>query len=278
MSSVTNDQLRRLLLNQSAPEERERLEEAILMEEDVAERLREQEFDLVDDYVNQRLNAADRGEMERNFLITPERVVTARVARALAARHPRSAADSKARKPLRVWRVNRLQAFATAAGLAAVVFMVHWGLNINSRGTAPPAGAGIQAKPTEPLVAPMQESTIFQSVTLLADANRGESKTVLHLGPGDSAIRLQLEVPEPKQGALYAVELGSVSRAHLFFASDLPVQSAGAYRFVEVTVPKDAFGPGARTITLRTRGSSMESPLVYRWQIESVQNGGAPKK
>ena len=278
MSSVTNEQLRRLLLKQSAPEELERLEAAILMENDVAERLREQEFDLVDDYVNERLNAADRAEMERNFLTTPERLVSLRVARALAARQPRSAADSSARKPLRVWRVNRLQAFASAAGLAAVVFMVHWGLNIKSRGTAPPAGAQMQAKPTEPLVAPLQESTVLQSVTLLADANRGESKPIVHLGPGDSAVRLQLEVPEPKQGALYAVELGSESRAHLFFASDLPVQSAGAYRFVEVTVPKEALGPGGRTITLRTGGSSEESPLVYRWQIESVQNGGAPKK
>jgi hypothetical protein len=285
MSSVTNDQLRRLLLGQLGPDERERLEEATLMQDGFAERLREEEFDLVDDYVAGRLAAADRNDFEKNFLITPERSLAVRVARAFAAQRDVTQADSSSRKPSSYRRTGRFQTFATAAGLLAVACTAYWGMSINRPGGSAtpgsldvPASADTRASFSRPTDPPMQAPLSFQTITLLADANRGGSRPLLHLEPGNSTVRLQLEVPEQQGTALYSVELGSPSQGHLFFVSDLPMQRAGAYGFVELTVPAEALGPGARTITLRLAGSSEPEPPEYRWQIDSVQAGGVQKK
>ena len=281
MSPVTDDQLRKLLLQQLAPDEVGRLEAATLMEEGVAERLREQEFDLIDDYVHGRLSGADRRDVESNVLITPERLVTLEVARALAAQSRPTAAALSPRKPARHWRPNRFQTLATlaAAGLAAVAFIPHWGFYVSQPvGSASPAGAFTPALPATPAALPVQASGTVPTITLLADADRGGLRPVVHLGSRNSVVRLQAEVPEPRRASSYSIELLSAAGARLFSAADLAIRGAGAYRFVEAMVPAEALGPGARTVTLRVDGSSENEPPEYRWQIDTVQDGGAQKK
>jgi hypothetical protein len=279
MSSVTDDQLRKLLLKQVAPDEIERLEEATLREDGVAERLREQEFDLIDDYVQGRLTQADCGDVERNLLITPERLLTLQVARALAAQHRITGADFGSHKTARYWRPNRFRTFAAlAAGLTAVAFIPHWGSYFDQPGAASPVSALTPVRPSTPAILPMQASSTIATITLLADADRGGSRPAIHLGSGGSAVRLQAEVPEPRKGSSYSIELISADGTRLFSAGDLKIRGAGAYRFVEVTVPAEALGPGARIVTLRVGGSSEKEPPEYRWQFETVQEGGAQKK
>jgi hypothetical protein len=281
VSSITDDQLRKLLLQQLAPGEIERLEDAALIEDGVAERLREQEFDLIDDYVHGRLTGADRRDVERNLLTTPERLMSLRVARALAEQRRSSTADAGSRKPARQWRPNRVQLFATlaAAALAAVAFIPQWGSYFKQPGgSASPPGTFTPAPLPAHAALPMQASAAIPNVTLLADADRGRSRPVVHLVSGDPAVRLQAEVPEPKKASLYSLEVVSAAGTRLFSASDLMIRVAGAYRFVEVIVPAEALGPGARTITLRAEGSSEGEAPAYRWQIDTVQEGGAQKK
>jgi hypothetical protein len=266
MSSVTNDQLRRLLLKQLTPDEIERLEEATLREDGVAERLLEAEFDLIDDYVLGRLRSVDCADVEKNFLITPERRVTLEVARALAAQRRLNAAALGSRKPARNWWPNHRRTLATlfAAGLAAVAFIPQWRVHLREPGAAFPAATA----PTAPMTSPMQAAGTLPTVTLLADAVRGGSRPVVHPRLGTTAIRLQAEVPGPAKNA-YSIELLSATGTRLFFASHLAIRVAGPYRFVEVTVPAEAIGPGARTVTLRVDGSSEQDSPEYRWQIEA---------
>jgi len=125
MTKALDRQLRQLLLRQLAPEDVARMEEAILMEDGVAERLREEEFDLIDDYVQGRLSTAERADMERYVLTTPERMASLRVARALAAQRPVAAAEPVRSAPRAHWKSNRMLPVATllAAGIAGVALI-----------------------------------------------------------------------------------------------------------------------------------------------------------
>jgi hypothetical protein len=277
MSAFTNEQLRRLLLRQLAPVEIERLEQAMLLEDGVAERLREEEFDLVDDYVHGRLSTTDGSDFDRNFLITPERFVTLRVARAMAAQRHLNPAGSSTGKRAKYWRPSRFQAFATAAGLAAVALLGYWDVGLR-RPVPSAADVSTRALPAPPAPVAAQPPETLTTVTLLADTNRGGAKAVLHLGSGHEAIRLQVEVPEPQAQALYSVEVGSAMEPRLLYAPKLAIRGAGVYRYVELTAPAEALGPGSRTVTLRIDGADADSTPQFRWQIESDQAGATQKK
>jgi hypothetical protein len=160
-----------------------------------------------------------------------------------------------------------------------VAFIPHWGLYVNQPGgRAPPAGASTSVRHPTPATPPMQASGTIPTITLLADADRGGSRPVIHLGSGNPEVRLQAEVPEPQKEASYSIELVSAGGTRLFSAAALAIRGAGAYRFVEVTVPAEALGPGARTVILRVDGASEGEPPEYRWQIDSVQDGSERKK
>jgi hypothetical protein len=64
----------------------------------------------------------------------------------------------------------------------------------------------------------------------------------------------------------------------VFAVSDLAVRVAGRYRFVEATVPAEAFGSGIRTISLRAAEAADVTAPEYRWQIEILRDGTEQKK
>jgi hypothetical protein len=263
MKPVTNEQLRKLLLRQLPTEEVAQVEEAILREEGVAERLREEEFDLIDDYVRGKLAATERADMERYVLTTPEHIESLQVARALAA--PRTEALVRPK-----WRGRRALPLGAllAAGLAAVVVIPHWGVH---RGTSSPPAMVSAALPS---VEPVPDQTL----TLLADTRRGGSMPLIRLTSDAVTVRLQTEVPGPPRNAWYSIRMDDAAGRTVFEKSHLTTHVAGPYTFVEASVPVEAFGSGVRNVSLTVDGAAATAAPDYRWQINTVRESTAQKK
>jgi hypothetical protein len=81
MMIPTDAQLREFLLRRTPPEDAARVEEAIIVQDGVAERLRSEEFDLIDEYAANRLSAEDRTVVERHLLTSAENLHSLRIAR-----------------------------------------------------------------------------------------------------------------------------------------------------------------------------------------------------
>jgi len=101
----------------------------------------------------------------------------------------------------------------------------------------------------------------------------------VRLASGMLAVRLQAEVPGPARDVAYALQVDDAAGRRVFEVSGLAVRVAGRYRFVEVSVPAEALGPGARTISLRAAGGAADgTPPEYRWQIDTLRDGTEQKK
>jgi len=263
MSPVTNEQLRKLLLRHLPPEEVARMEEAILMEDGVAERLRAEEFDLIDDYVRGKLAETERADMERYVLTTPEHVESLRVARALAAQRPEAVV-----RPRRNRRRALSGAALLAAGLAAVAVIPHWSADI-----------GTSSVPVViPGAPPSVELVPDQTITLLTDTSRGGSRPVVRLASDAMAVRLQTEVPGPPGNASYSIRVDDGAGTRVFEKSHLATHVAGRYTFVEAVVPAVVFGSGARTVFLTVDGAVAATAPEYHWVITTVRDDAVQKK
>jgi hypothetical protein len=275
MNLVTNEQLRKLLLRHLPPEEVARLEEAILTEEGIAERLRDEEFDLIDDYVRGKLAETERADMERYVLTTPEHVESVRLARALAAQRPAGEAASRLRSLAALTSTtvqaprkrNRLLPIGAllAAGLAVVVIIPHWNVDLGRSLTAP-ASEGGAAPLSEP---PVVERAPDQTVVLLADTSRGGVRPMVHLSSEAVSVRVQTEVPGPAKDVSYVMRVDDTTGGPIYERPHLSTRVAGRYTFVEAVISAEVLGSGARTISLAVDG--MTSP-EYRWQIDIVRD------
>ena len=81
--AFSDDLIRRFLLGRLSSTEQTSLEESLFIDEELEPRVRLAEFELTDDYVFARLNAADRERFDRKFLISADRKQTLNVSRAL---------------------------------------------------------------------------------------------------------------------------------------------------------------------------------------------------
>jgi hypothetical protein len=281
MTPVTNEQLRKLLLRHLTPEEVARMEKAILTEEGVAERLREQEFDLVDDYVRGKLAEAERADLEQYVLNTPEQVESLRIARGLAAQRPAGvAASAMVRVPRKHPKLLPVAALL-AAGLAAVVVIPHWGVDLGSSSTVHTSSegglvsAGSSASAVDSSAPPSVERIPDQTIILLTDTNRGGARPVVHLASDALTVRLQTEVPGPPRDVSYSLRVVDASGTPVFEKSHLSTRTAGPYTFVEAAIPADALGAGSRTIFLTVDGAAGATTPEYRWQIDTVRDGAS---
>jgi hypothetical protein len=282
---MTDVKLRQFLLRQLPTNITERLEEAILLEDGFAERLRGEEFDLLDDYAASRLTAQDAAAVERYLLGSAENLNSIRVARALE----RHAGVGRAFEPEQAgptlvgaqgrWSRRRVSSMALllAACLAAVVLIPAW-LMLPNR---PNSGAAVRDVPTVgpaagslPGLAPAVELPV---ITLLTDINRGAKRPSLKFNTGATAIRLQVEVPEQAPETLYSIHIKDTTGRRLLESNALTVHAAGPYRFVEAVVPVAALGPGDRTVLLTESGAADSAPPKFTWQVTGVVNSSFPK-
>jgi hypothetical protein len=247
--TTDDDTLRALLLHQLPERDMTKHSERILLEEDFAERLQDVESDLLEDYARGRLTSEDRAAVERYLLVSTTQRERARTAHALGhlTRSPRSD-----RRLLLRWTVP------TAALLAA-------GL------------AGIYLAPAlvSQWIGPLDASaTSTQNVTLLADSTRSRSIHTLHINPGASQIRLQLEITGASADKFYRLVIaGEAASPGL---PDSPVQTldhlapsqSGPYRFVEVTMPVRMLARGSYRLTLTPAAPSQSPQDFYDWWLQ----------
>ena len=86
MTLDSQHDLRRLALRRYHAGELALLEERVMVQEGYAERLREAEYDLLDDYAAGRLDAGERADVERHLLAAADGESSLRLARAMVAR------------------------------------------------------------------------------------------------------------------------------------------------------------------------------------------------
>jgi hypothetical protein len=254
MTIMTDAQLRQFLLGKLATDETARVEEAIFLEEGFAERLREMELDLLDDYAWSRLTAADAASVERHLLGSIENRRSVQIARA---RHPGAAS----RRPAQLaWLATLL-----AACVIAIAVIPRW--REPSPQVEPPASSPNRASvPGTGLAA----ASALRIVSLLADVSRGAARPSITVGVGASAVRLQAEVPEETPDSLYTLLIRDASGHTLFDQGALAVHQAGPYRFVEAVVPAAALAPGDRTVLLTKSGAAAGSGASFQWQVTGV--------
>jgi hypothetical protein len=278
MTTPSDAQLREFLLRRLPAQEAARLEDAIIVTDGVAERLRDEEFDLIDAYAAGCLDAEDRADVERHLLTSVENVHSLRMARLLnrqsAPRRPISTMSTSTRirsMGRRRW-VSLVVPLGTvlAAGLVAVALIPDW--NRNSRHTGMIRTAAPSEAPSAlPSPAPDAADSI-PIVTLLAEVNRGSGSPILHWKADAASVRLQAEVPGPDRNTHYLVRVYDAAGRPLFEAAALSAHTAGRYRFVDTILPSAVLGPGARTIALQSSDGAEDAAAVYTWHVVGALN------
>lgn len=294
----TDVQFREFLLRRMAPQDAARFEEAIILEEGVAERLREEEFDLLDDYAAGRLSGEDRADVERHLLTSVEITHSLRVSRLLAREtgshetpmlgeappSGRAGGTEPAEKTARRHRWTGRYAAAgalLAAGIAAVAvfpFRERPPLGpldappraVGSAGSANSGNAGDLTERSA-VPGPAAPEPAASVLTLLAEASRGvgpaDARPTLHWRAGVAFLHLQVEVPDPVRDVGYSIQVSDAAGHRLFSGEPQTVHTAGRYRFIDSVVPSAAMGPGDRTISLRAADAAAGTPAKYTWRV-----------
>lgn len=285
-------QLRRFLLGQLASDQAVRVEEAVLMEEGFAERLREAEFDLLDDYAHARLGTAEAAAVERHLLGSEENRRSVRIARALrlqgaatepgATAKPRATERAGAPPPQRMnpppasrRRPSQMAWVASllAACVIAIAVIPRWrSAPVSATSLAPPGLVSRAAQAPEP-----SPANRLRTVSLLADVNRGAARASITVATGTAPVRLQAEVTDATPDSQYSLSIENEAGRRLFDASALAVHAAGPYRFVEAVVPAAVLAPGDRTVVLTKSGAEAGSTSNFRWHLTGVVDSAAAK-
>ena len=100
--------IRQYLLGELTPEERERVEERLLTEDDYFAEFQLLKEELIDQYAEGVIAGRERERFERHFLTTPDRHLSLRLAQALSAYPAPSSEQTRAKKvaparPLFAW-------------------------------------------------------------------------------------------------------------------------------------------------------------------------------
>jgi hypothetical protein len=249
--------LRRYLLGRMSEAEEAWVERAYLGSDEALEELRVHEDELIEDYLANGLDAAERDRFERHFLASPGRLERLVFLRALADR----AAPGKALPPARSTRAW----VPAAAGLAAVA--VAGVLAARALGPrqppaetpAPPAApapaASVPGGPSS-VTPPAAPATV--SVSLRAPAVRGEADVpVVDTG---AAAQVSLEVPlDPRDPyRAYRARVTAPDGADAFLSPWQPSRGGAALR---VVVPSSALRAGRHVLVVEGAGEEGEEPV-----------------
>ncbi|MGA9343382.1 MAG: hypothetical protein WBV61_13740 [Rhodanobacteraceae bacterium] len=274
-------ELRNWLLHRLSETGAQAFEQRVLIEDEFASRVEEAEYDLVDDYANDRLDDSDRSAVENYLLATAasrERLWSARALAQLRAAGQKSLPDltqsvakRDARKASRFARASRtpqsqrdsrhrwrrhVAAFGAIAALAVVVLVL--GVRVERDRMGAPAMISLAA-PSSDIV----------NLTLLASTERGADQTRrLTIPRTATAIRLQLEIERPAAQARYQLTVADGNRI-VFAAHNLKVRQAGPYAFVEAMAPAHLLAPGIRRISLAQQGGEQ---ALAQWTVRLARS------
>jgi hypothetical protein len=288
LNNVTLDSqhdLRRLALRRYHAAELTVLEERLMLEDGYAERLREAEYDLIDDYAAGRLDAGERADVEHHLLAGSDGVLSLRVAHAMAAR--RQGANPASLPPMvpppvgpvrdvrattgHGWRGLRALRWQGLAAVLVATLAITYQLRLPAiRGTegVPPTQAGPSLPPAQTTAPTADVSGEVLTVSLALDQTRGEAERVVHMGPSVRRVRVQAEVGEAEIGDTYAVEVSDAAAATHTVAKGLSPRVAGPYRFVEVTIPREQWPAGVVDVRVRDEQRREDSPRSWSLRVE----------
>ena len=216
MTEPTDEALRDWMLGRLSSAEAEALEQRVLGDDAFGARLQDVETDLLDDLAANRLTAEERAAALARFTATPRARWRLRIARALArlAKPGAASVAHRARRTAETPHARRRRGWIAAAlGVAAAIAIVVTGLNLRS------------------------PDARLATITLLADRQRGVEDASIAVPRTAASVRLQLEVDDAGDASRFALEIEEAGRV-VYGAAGLAPRTAGAYRFVEVDVPK----------------------------------------
>ncbi len=298
MSGISDDRSRQYLLHRLPEAEAVQFEECILEEEGCAERLREAEDDLLDDYAAGRL-AIDEGEAVERFLLhSPDGRQRLRFARAFAAmaresgssdaatesisgRNARANAPEAPPHVVRTFRARKWIAplgLLMAASVAFALFVVP-AVRRSTPASALPGDLSKEEPVTAPpgTAAPRPDQATPYAVLLLAETQRGSGDAQrIAIPSGAEQVQLQLEVGDrpstPGQSTSYRVTVRDLDGQQLFVSDSLAAREVAAYRIVETVVPARVLGTGERRVFL-TRVERDAAVPVFDWNIALLVGG-----
>lgn len=260
----SGERLRSYLLGELAEHERLRLDQRLLTDDDVAERVRLAEAQLIDEYVAGELDARTAGVFHTQFLKTDARREQVRLTAALRDYSAVSETAKAVRRPVakRSWRERFTELFAlkpgpawAAAGSFALLVLVlglAWYLSRQSRqseapvahqppvntasppATETPAIAQVPPVPSPQLKPPPSEPPVaVASFVLLPGALRGPGEmTRVAVPRGERAIlRLSLVLEDPASGT-YRVELANADGQTVTVRDHLKPRANGQTKIV----------------------------------------------
>jgi hypothetical protein len=280
MSTPTPEQLRSLLLHRLPEDEAQRLEEQLMQDAEVADLLRHEETDLVDDYAAGRLAAGDRQAFEQHLLADPgirQRVKVARALQDIAAKRAaevgpdgrlhgsRGGAVSAAKpRPWNRWPVRAAAVFVLCVFAVGLLMRGNRQAEIPAPPSQGPAPA-IAAQTPDAALDTGPTDVPPPSIVLLADVQRGGGPQVVQARPGAAPVRLQAEATSSDSSVSYRLSITDEAGGPVFSAQDLRPLEAGGYVFVEVSIPGGTLGTGRRTVTLQPQQLGVES---FTWQLD----------
>ena len=268
MRDPTDKILRDWVLHRLPEIQADALEQRLMLDDAIAAQLQDAQHDLIDDYARGRLDAVDRGAVEKYLLCTRADLHRLHLAQGLAREGARrdveiatgadatrtatsgqpSRAQPNASRPRRRKHAVAGGAIAAAILLASVF---SW-RSVHDGAFAPPDVAAPGA------------IGVTANVTLLANTERGTGDaTVLTIPGAASTVRLQVEVERPQAGALYVVSVLDAGQP-AYAARNLALHQAEPYAFVEVVVPAYLMVGETRRISLARQGSAQ---IAAHWAI-----------
>ncbi|MDR3416865.1 MAG: hypothetical protein P4L83_11825 [Nevskia sp.] len=237
--SLSDEDLRALLLRQLPEIVADAIEQRLIVDDGLAERVRQIEYELLDAYARDRLTPADRAAVRQHLLRTADDRKRVQIARALAQMAPRE----NRRRSLFARIFDRPAGPPWGALLAGAAAFATLLTLLLLRQPLAPAGAGGK---------PMPESTApAYTVSLLAGVTRGTDHLEIRVPAGVGQVRLQAEVDDPVADAHYRLQLSDAAGSVLLSVPDLALRYAGRHAYVEAPVARRIFCCGRRRLVLR---------------------------
>ncbi len=256
MTETPEGTLRNLLLHRLSAEQSERLEERLLLEEQLADQLEAEETDLLDDFTRGRLSAEDAARVERYLLASADASRRVAFARALSRmRDPELPQVAKRTFSSRLLIPE--VAFGAAACLLVIGLTV---LHLWQKQNADRARAGASTAVAAPAISPQSSSqnkrTLPFAIVLLADKERGGQLPRFAIPSDIQQVEIQCEIPAGNADSEYRLILTDASGNAVTVAKNLRPEESSGVLYVEGTADAARLGPGEFSVSIFPEGST----------------------
>ena len=282
-----DEELVQYVLGLLPDEATERLDEASIVNDEVAARLRHAETDLIDNYVQGQLSGATLERFESYYLSSPHRLEKVRLAASVLSAVDRSVARAEpASRKDRVVGPIRLRWLAFAATFAIVasgVFLFD-ALRLRNESTRATSGNGaVEPRASEPSSASSPPVSVSPSGKRAAPPERVVAVVLppptravapiptLAIPAGVDRVRFELQL-ETNDFPSYRVGLKVPATDRILWRSDWIVpRSSADQASILVVVPANLLGPQHYSLDLAGRGAGDRAEVIGSYTVQVVQ-------